>query len=237
MRVLPKVISCDAAVELMSPFIDSMVSTGEAESLGLHVSGCEACGRQLQSYISLRNIIAGVDAALVPADHQLDTRVKLSHERTRNNDRWLARIDNILKPLAVPAVMGVALTIMGFAVLLGALVSPRMVLAKSDSRIISAKPAINEPQVATYEPPRTTNPTLKRFGATMSPDLDQALSVQTELSDKGRIYDYTIIGGTRSPGVDHWLQEQLLLAQFRPATSWGIPVPSRMILSFVNVRG
>ena len=31
--------------------------------------------------------------------------------------------------------------------------------------------------------------------------------------------------------------EVLLLAQFRPATSWGNPVPSRVILSFVNVRG
>jgi hypothetical protein len=93
--------------------------------------------------------------------------------------------------------------------------------------------------VMTYEPPRGTDSTIQRFSSTMSPELDQTLSVQTDVSQTGRVVDYNVISGTRSPGVDQWLQEVLLLAQFRPATSrgWGTPVPSRVILSFVNVRG
>jgi len=229
MKAISHIVGCDAAMELMSPFIDSMVTTEEAERLRSHVSECAPCARQLQSFISLRNLVAGVEPMAVPEDLQLDTRLRLSRERRPNDrNRWQARVDNILKPLAVPAVMGVALSLMGIVVLFGGLVAPREV---------QATPNLDGPLVATYEPPRTTTPTIKRFGRTMSPELDQALSIQTEVSDKGLIVDYSIIGGTRSAHVDQWLQEVLLLAQFRPATSWGNPVPSRVILSFVNVRG
>ncbi len=229
MKAISPVAACDAAMELMSPFIDSMVTTEEAERLRSHVSDCAPCARQLQAFISLRNLVAQAEPVAVPEDLQLDTRLRLSRERRPNDrNRWQARIDNILKPLAVPAVMGVSLSLMGIVVLFGSLVA---------TREVQAKPSLVEPLVATYEPPRTTTPTAKRFSRTMSPDLEQALSIQTEVSDEGRIVDYTIIGGTRSAHVDQWLQEVLLLAQFRPATSWGNPVPSRVILSFVNVRG
>jgi anti-sigma factor (TIGR02949 family) len=229
MKAISQVVGCDAAMELMSPFIDSMVNAEEAERLRAHVSECSPCARQLQAFISLRNLVARVEPVPVPEDLQLDTRLRLSRERRPNDrNRWQARVDNILKPLAVPAVMGVALSLMGIVVLFGSLVAPREV---------QATPNVGGPLVATYEPPRTTTPTLKRFSRTMSPDLEQALSIQTEVNNKGLVVDYIIIGGSRSAHIDQWLQEMLLLAQFRPATSWGNPVPSRVILSFVNVRG
>ena len=52
----------------------------------------------------------------------------------------------------------------------------------------------------------------------------------------GLVSDYRIISGTRSAAVDKWLQEMLYFAQFRPATSFGVPVRSKIILSFVDVR-
>jgi hypothetical protein len=225
------IIGCDAAMELMSPFIDSMVTSEEAECLRSHLSDCAPCVRQMQSYISLRNLMAGVEPVPVPEDLQLDSRVRLSRARLPNGrDRWQARVDNILRPLAVPAFSGVALTLVGFVILLSSFVSTREVHAGNE---------ITGSVVMTYEPPRGTDSTIQRFSSTMSPELDQTLSVQTDVSQTGRVVDYNVIGGTRSPGVDQWLQEVLLLAQFRPATSrgWGTPVPSRVILSFVNVRG
>jgi hypothetical protein len=229
MKAISK-IGCDAAVELMSPFIDSMVTPAEAECLRSHLSECAPCVRQMQSFISLRNLMAGMEPVPVPEDLQLDARVKLSRARLPNwRDRWQSRVDNILRPLAVPAVAGVAVTFMGFVLLLSSLVTPKPVQASNTTTSF----------VMTYEPPRTTDPTIKRFTATKDLELDQALSVATDVSDKGQVVDYNVISGTRSAGVDQWLQEVLLLAQFRPATSrgWGTPVPSRMILSFVNVRG
>src|SRR6187401_3618498 len=102
MRVIPQVIGCDAAKELMSPFIDSMVTTEESDCLRFHVSECAPCSRQLQSFISLRTLVAGIEPVPVPEDLQLETRVRLSNERRPNDlNRWQARVDNILKPLAV----------------------------------------------------------------------------------------------------------------------------------------
>src|SRR4051812_15292655 len=120
MKATIRTVNCDAAVELMSPFIDSMVTSEEAECLRSHLFDCAPCARQLQSFVSLRNLMAGSEPVAVPEDLQLDIRVKLSRERLPNaRDRWQSHIDNILKPLAVPALTGVAVTLMGFVVLLG----------------------------------------------------------------------------------------------------------------------
>lgn len=224
MRVLLN-ISCEAALELMSPFIDSMVSLDEANSLRSHLSNCKSCKRQLQSFVSLRNVIAGAEPRPVPEDLQLETRVRLSHARQHNRrDRWQTHFDNILKPFAMPAVMGILLTLLGFGVLLGGLTAPRQVIAYEDG------------MADFYQPPSTPDLTLRRLGG-VNADLDSALSVQSELNTVGKIDEISIISGERSPGVDRWLQELVLFSQFKPATHWGLPVRSRIILSFVTVRG
>ena len=219
-------ICCEAALELMSPFIDSMVAQEEADSLQLHVSKCKPCRRQLQSFISLRNVLAGTEPRTVPEDLQLETRVRLSHARLYDfRDRWQARFDNIFKPFAMPALMGVVITLLGFGVLLGSLAEPRPVMAE-DGVIFEA---------GVYQPPSTPDSTLRRLG--VSPELVDALSVQSELNTVGMIDDFKVISGERSAGVDQWLQELVLFSQFKPATHWGLPVRSRIILSFVTVRG
>ena len=228
MRVLSS-ISCDAARELMSPFIDSMIPAEEAECLRSHVEECAPCRRQLQSYISLRNLMAGSERVSVPEDLHLETRVQLSHERLRNNrERWQTWMDNLLRPFAMPAAMGVVLTVLGFGILLGSL-TPAHSSNMGDARSVATVEAFQQPQ--------TTDSTLRRLGAIPSADLDQALSIQTEVNNDGRIDGVLVLAGSRSPGVDQWLQELVLLSKFRPATFWGLPVRSRVILSFVTVRG
>jgi len=220
-------ISCDAAQELISPFIDSMVSSKEAEVLQGHLSECQDCRHELQSLAALRTLMAGVVPLPVPEDLQLEARVKLSHERSRNVGAWWqSRIDNVLKPFAVPAVMGVMLTVVCFVVLLGSL--NRQNVYAADARTVAI----------IYQQPQGTDNTLKRLGRIQPPVLDQAFSIQGEINDTGKIDDYSVISGTRSHGNEPWLQELVLLSQFRPATTyWGLPVRSRVILSFVTVRG
>jgi hypothetical protein len=222
-------ISCEAALELISPFIDSMVTVGAADSLQSHLSNCKSCKRQLQSLISLRNVIAGVEPVPVPEDLQLETRVRLSHARLHNRrDQWQAGFDNIFRPFAMPAVMGVILTLLGFGILFGGLTAPRQIIASEDGQGVFV--------AGIYQPPGIPDSTLRRVGG-VSPELDNALSVQFELNTVGKSDDYKVIAGERSPGVDRWLQELVLFSQFKPATHWGLPVRSRIILSFVTVRG
>jgi hypothetical protein len=51
-------VQCSSVEKLMSPFIDSMVTAGEADMIEGHLSASEPCQRQLQSYISMRGLVA-----------------------------------------------------------------------------------------------------------------------------------------------------------------------------------
>ena len=222
-------VACETSLELMSPFIDSMIAAEDSEFLQSHLSGCKSCRRQLQSFISLRNLVAGVESVPLPEDLQLETRVKLSHERLNNTrERWEDWFNNIFKPFAMPAAMGVVVTLLAFGMVLASLSSSHQQLVADESQGVFI--------TGIYQPPTTPDPTLRRLGASVSPDLD-ALSIQGELNSRGQIDDFEVIGGSRSPHVDQWLQELVLFSQFRPATHWGLPVRSRIILSFVTVRG
>jgi hypothetical protein len=226
MKVLTT-ISCDAALELMSPFIDSMVPFEEAECLRAHVAECAPCRRQLQSFISLRNVMAGSERIAVPEDLHLETRIRLSHARALNSNRWKTCVDNVLRPFAIPAVMATVLTVLGFGILLGSL-APSAQAKMEDVRNVAT----------VYQQPQTTDSTLRRLSAIRSADLDQAISIQGEVNNDGRIDSVVLLAGNPSPGVDQWLRELVLFSKFRPATTvWGLPVRSRVILSFVTVRG
>src|SRR5262245_37391173 len=95
---------CANAGELLSSYIDSVTSPEEVVRVESHVAQCTACQGQLQSLISLRQMLASVEPAAPPEDLVLDTRVKLSQVRNRNSWDWLdAQLNNVLKPLAMPA--------------------------------------------------------------------------------------------------------------------------------------
>ena len=51
-------LSCAGAQRLMSSFIDSMATPDEASRLEAHLQYCDPCGRQLQSFISVRSLLA-----------------------------------------------------------------------------------------------------------------------------------------------------------------------------------
>ena len=224
-----RTLDCSSAQKLMSPFIDSMVDAAEAECLESHVALCQPCRRQLQSYKSMRSLLARAEKPAMPADMVLETRVRLSQERNRN---FLVRFENrfryVLKPLVVPALFGVSLTMLFFGILLGSFASDSTVLAQD-------RPA-DEPVFGLYQPVRTTDPTMMRFASCDDQDLDEPLTIETQVGDEGRVTDYEVLSGPQSAEVNGWIREMMSLAQFTPATAFGKPVASRIILSFVAVR-
>src|SRR3989449_8669932 len=220
---------CSAAQKLMSPFIDSMVTPEEAERMEFHASNCGPCRRQLQSLISMRSLLARIDKPELPEDLVLETRVKLSHARNTN---VLVRLENrlgiILKPIALPALLGVALTMLFFGVLLGSLATNSTVLAQSG--------IAEQPVFGLYKPVRTTEPTMIRFAVNDKNTWTDPLMIETHVGDDGKVIDYRIISGPETPEVNRWVREMLSLAAFTPATAFGRPVESKIILSFVAVR-
>jgi|GEM_PF-1552536 len=221
-------IQCSKAQKLMSPYIDSMAEPEESERLESHLETCEPCRRQLQSYISMRSMMASIEPVRPPADLVLDTRVQLSHARSIRNggrfDRLEALLINVLKPVAIPAVSGIAITVLSFGVLFGHL-----------ALNVSAESLQSDVQIV-EEPVRATDQTLLTGMGNGGSDLGETVSVQADVADTGRVYGITIIGGAKSPAVKRWINNLLYPAQFLPATRLGKPVNSRTILTFVNVR-
>jgi hypothetical protein len=219
---------CGSVQKLMSPFIDSMVTAQEAARLEGHVAACEPCHRQLQSYISMRSLVARIETPAMPEDLVLETRVRLSHARNKN---FLIRLENrlnyVLKPLIVPVLLGVSLTMLMSGILLGSLASTSTVLVQGR--------LAEQPLFALYKPVRTSDPNWIQFAKTKQAP-EEPLTVETHVGDEGRVIDYQVISGPQSPEVTGWLRQMLSLAQFTPATSFGKPVESRIILSFVAVR-
>ncbi len=227
-------LSCSSIQKLMSPFIDSMVTDEEAECLEVHVSTCQPCQRQLQTFISMRSLLACVEKPAPPEDMVLETRVRLSHERNNNFfSRLENRLSNALKPVVVPGLLGVSLTIMFFGLLLGGLTSTSTVMANPGNQWAE------QPVFALFKPVQTTDPTLRRLHSAASDKkkgLDEPLMIETHVGNEGRVLDYKVISGEESPETNSWIREVLSLAQFTPATAFGKPVESKIILSFVAVR-
>jgi hypothetical protein len=171
-----------------------------------------------------------VEHPSAPEDLVLDTRVKLSQERNKNYfERLENRIGNVLKPLAIPAIGGVSLTMLFFGVLLGAMISNTTVMAHDridDDRAL----------VAIFKPVRTTERTMIRFAGSDGNNWIEPLMIETHVGDDGKVMDYKIISGPETPEAKRFVREQLSLAKFTPATAFGRPVDSKIILSFVAVK-
>lgn len=222
---LPEDMDCRAAEKRMSSFIDSMASPVEVERLEAHVAGCAPCQRQLQGYVSVKNLMRGVEEPAVPPDLVLETRVRLSHERNSNRFTGLeTRLSNSFTTLAIPALAGICFTIVFFGVLLGALLAPAAIASDH----LPAAPS------GLYQKVRTTDPTLRSLAGN-APRLETPLTVDILVGETGRMIDYTVVSGPSNPEIDRWLREILYFADFVPANLFGQPVESRFIFSFVDV--
>lgn len=223
-------VDCEAAQELMSPFIDSMATPEEVTCLELHLNGCEPCQRQLQSFISVRSLLTRMEQPKPPEDMVLQTRVRLSQARNTNVlERLENRLSNALKPIAIPAVGGVFVTMLFFGILLGATLSNTAVVAHAES-------VMDRTSAGLYRPVRTTNLTMLRFAGSDTEGLEEPLMIETYVGDTGKVLDYKIISGIETPEVNRWIREQLSLARFTPARAFGRAVDSKIILSFVEVK-
>ena len=221
-------LDCPSAQKLMSAFIDSMVTAAESESLEVHVSRCQACQRQLQSYKSMRSLLSRMERPPLPGDMVLETRVRLSQQRNKNfRARFENRLNYVFKPLVIPALFGVSLTMLFFGILLGCL---------ADNTVLAESRLKEEPVFGLYKPVRTTDHTMLRFVSSDEQNLDEPLTIETHVGDEGRVIDYEVLSGPQNPEVDGWIREMMSLAEFTPATAFGRPVESKIILSFVAVR-
>jgi predicted anti-sigma-YlaC factor YlaD len=100
---------------------------GSRARMGLHLQGCQACRQELQRYVQLSALMAGITPAPAPPPDNLAVGIRVALAQARAEQglrgkltRWKNRVqlilENILEPLAVPATGGLLAALVVFVI-------------------------------------------------------------------------------------------------------------------------
>lgn len=206
-------------------FLDGSCAEDVRRSVRYHLRYCGACREELDRWQVVRGDLRSLPRRRVPPSKALGLRVLLSQELHRNLvSRLVVRIENAFQPLLLPASVGTLTAIVFFGVIFGLLIEPRVVRV------------VNTPDVPLQfvTPPRVRVLAPMDFSAA-----DEAVVVVTDVDAAGRVIDYHILSGERSPELKLRLDQMMLFSTFQPATMFGRPTSGEVVLSFsqITVRG
>jgi anti-sigma factor RsiW len=233
-----KPLSCKAIRASFSEYLDGAVSGLRMQQIarhiegleddgsGVRIAGCEDCARELAAWRATEDAVSSMGPVKAPADLALRLRVAISHEHARQHARLLDRLslawENAVRPMLLQVTGGLvgSVALIGGVALLSAVAAPTAVLAN------------DEPLGALTSP--------HFLYSTASPvaiitENDTAVIVEASVDTHGRVYDYTIVAGPQDQGVRTQVANQLLGSVFQPASAFGVPVRSRVVLTFAGI--
>jgi hypothetical protein len=238
-------MTCDKVHNQIAGYLDDALASAprpeERQAIRQHLESCASCREELQKYRKLAVLLSRVPRSLPPAD--LAVRIKVAAAQAQPTQDWRGRwqrikdrseilLDNVFRPLTVPATGGFFSAIIIFVFVLHmmlpgitvqadpndvptALLRPAELISLSD---MPASPEMQHPDVV----------------------LQHDLLVDVVVDAQGEMSTYDIIDGPDTPAVRHQLDQVLLFSRFRPMLSFGRPTPGgHVVLSFsaVHVRG
>ena len=234
---------CTVIQASFSAYLDGAVSGHEMQEIARHLEGtfgdehampaCADCAREFAAWRMTQDALAALRPAKPPADLGLKLRLAISRENASRGSRLLDRLelawDNGFRPALMQISAGVAATavLVGsilFLLGLGLVATPQAVLANDEPlRGITAPHYLYS----------TTSP------RPIITDHETAIVVEALVDSTGRVYDYTIVSGPQDDAVRTQLVNQLLGSVFQPASVFGVPVRSRVVLTYagIDVRG
>jgi len=227
-------MECSSAKQRMSDYLDGAVSAEERHSLKSHFNVCRECALESERYGELRRKLRALPRLVPPADLTTRLRVVASKVRMetlggaspwrRWRDRWELSLDNLMRPLALPAMGGLCSAMLLFGTLVPTLGS-----------------AFFFNDVGDIPTTLVTEPMLKYTAPIAFSDRDAVVDLQ--LDSQGTVVDFTIVSasGEQIEAVRRHIKNHLLFTEFWPATTFGHGVASSIRISFrsygIEVRG
>ena len=223
-------MSCWNVERRLSAYLENAVSETERQQLRAHVLNCFGCTAKVQSQRQMRVSLRSLPRLVPPADLATRLRIHASKEcridRTPGSRlrRWQVNakltLDNLMKPLALPAAGGLCSALLLFGTLVPAFTFNRAMV--EDVPLCDLNPS--------------TSPVLR----TMAPlgfSYGDA-EVDLKIDGHGRIVNFSILGGTghERDALRRSIENNLLFTTFTPATSYGVPIPASLRLSFQSSR-
>ena len=221
-------MTCSVAKGLMSSYLDGAVSRSQLTHMNEHLRDCVECAARFASVQRTQSLVNGLGRKVAPPDLSLKLRVALSQEIANSRrSRWdslLVRWENAFNATMVPATAGVLTTLIIFGLLISFLY-PSQVQASNDVPTVLYTPA--ELQSTPFE-------------LTMGSGSADSLIVEAYVGSDGRVQDYRILSAPEdAQAILPQLKNMLIFTTFHPATAFGQPTASRVVLTFskVQVRG
>lgn len=233
-------MTCERIRPQLAGYLDGTLAEGGAvsrSSATQHLSECVHCRAELENYRRLQQLLNRAEPVAAPED--LATKIRIAAAKIRAQEtvesrvrRWRDHVhivlENILQPLALPAMGGVAAAILVFAVVM-----------PFYAKVGPLTPGPAPLPTAFFQPARLEQ--LAGFSVTgLDESKSEILLVQATIGANGSILDYQILSGPDNPGIRRQLDQILMLSRFRPSTDFGRPISGgTVVMSFsaVNVHG
>jgi len=221
----------------------SAASDFERVQMRKHLDACANCREELQRYRKLSLLLSRAPRVVPPAD--LAIRIKVAAAQKQSTQGWKLRwasvrdraeilMDNVFRPVMVPATGGFFSAILVFVVVLHMMVPG-----------ISIQAVPNDVPLNLMQPAELI--TLSDNPGNWAPEqhetelsLPHGLLVDVTVDQHGQMLDYQILSGPNTQDMRHQLNQMLLFSRFRPMMSFGRKATGgHVILSFsaVHVRG
>jgi hypothetical protein len=240
-------MKCQAVQAKLAGYLDDKVSgaahIAERVQMRVHLEDCLACRTELERFRKLAVLLSRVPQNVPPADLAVRIKVAAAQREAKQNwrGRWqLARdraeilLDNVARPLTLPATGGFFAAIAIFA-LVFQMIAPGLTVraVQNDTEINLMRPAelltlADYPEAFAFEPPE---------GDAVMP---HGLLVDVTVNARGQFDGYQVVSGPASPATLRQLDQILMFSTFRPMMSFGRPTSGgHVMLSFsaVRVRG
>ena len=218
-------MKCSVAKGLMSSYLDGEVARSQLAQVNEHLQSCAACAAIYSSMQRMQALVGAVGRKVAPLDLALRLRVSVSQEvANTQRPRWESlRVhwDNAFNAVMVPATAGLVTTLIIFGLLIS-MIYPVQVGAPNDVPTMLYTPA--ELQFTPFE-------------LTMGANNAESLVVEAYVGPDGRVLDYRILSAPEdAQAILPQLKNMLIFTTFHPATAFGQPTASRVILSFAKVQ-
>jgi hypothetical protein len=240
-------MKCNTVRTRLAGYLDDAVTGAalveERVHIREHLEACNYCREELQRYRKLSMLLSRVPRNLPPADLAVRIRVAaaqavptqdLRTRMVRIRDRAELLLDNVFRPLTLPATGGFFSAILVFVLVLQLIVPG-----------ITVRAVPNDVPLNILRPAELI--TLSDYPSSWAPEqhdlelsLPHGLLIDVTVDQHGQMVGYQIISGPHSVDLRHQLDQMLLFSRFRPMMSFGRPTSGgHVILSFsaVRVRG
>ena len=204
--------------------LDSKLDGKLWHSLNEHLSACHTCGTEFAALRRTKWLMATMAPHPAPPELALHLRVAISQQlAAQHQHRWerlQVRWETACNAIMFSAAGGIVSAILFFGLLIGVLVPAHLSSA-------------NDVPTRLYTPPEMT---LAPFGLGSGNSNGDAVLVEAVIDPHGRVEDYRVLNANGPKELSPEMKNALIFAEFRPATSFGVPTSGRVVISFSNIN-